>query len=98
MLLLEIVGLVEEALPELVKVAEGLFGWKKKSGTEKKAFVAGTLKDVVGQIDANSRGGQKNTWDALQPIVDAGIDETASLLFPHAAGPNANAIGGGVQR
>ncbi len=96
MLTLEIMGFIEKELPEIIKLAEGLFGWKKKSGADKKAYVAGTLKTVVDAMDVNSRGGQKNTWDRLSPLADIAIDETAAVLFPKQAGPDPHAVGGGA--
>ena len=84
MTMLGIISLVEGAIPQLVKLAEGLFHWKSESGAEKKQFVTGSLKGVVDQIDQNSQGGQKSTWDKLAPVVSDIIDETASVIFPSA--------------
>jgi hypothetical protein len=61
-------------LPSLIKIAEGLFSWKEKSGPDKKAFVESTLETVVNGIAASSTGGQKETWDKIKPGVSTAID------------------------
>ncbi|MDA8155561.1 MAG: hypothetical protein M0Z52_03775 [Actinomycetota bacterium] len=82
---LGIISLVESAIPQLVKIAEGLFHWKQSSGADKKQFVTGTIQGVINQIDQSSTGGQKNTWDKLAPIVSDIIDDTAAVIFPPTA-------------
>lgn len=89
---LGILGLIESGLPELVKLAEGFFSWKSKSGAEKKQFVTNGVQTVVTQIDQASGGGQKNTWNKLAPIVSDIVDETANELFPSAPAPAADPV------
>ena len=71
--------MVLKYLPSLVSLAEGIFSWKKKSGALKKSFVKGTLKTIFTGVAAESTGGQKTTWDALETSVDMLIDSTVKI-------------------
>lgn len=71
--------LIVWAIPKLVSLAEGLFSWKSKSGADKKAFVEGSLKNIVGSMQEISTGGQKNTWDELAPSISVLIEGAVGL-------------------
>lgn len=47
-------------------------------GPEKKAFV----KAAIGSMVGISTGGQKETWERIEGIIDPLIDLAASFLFP----------------
>jgi len=74
----KILDLVIKYLPSLIVIAEGLFSWKKKAGVEKKEFVQETLHTVVNGIEAESTGGQKETWekigDPVGKLIDASVE------------------------
>lgn len=69
-----VLPIILKFLPALIGIAEGLFSWKSKSGSDKKDFVTNTLKTVVAGVQSESTGGQKETWDAIAPSVSIAID------------------------
>lgn len=92
--ILQILQLVSAGLPALVQTAEGFFNWKKQSGSQKKALVTSTVKATVDAIDAESTGGQKNTWDKIAPVISSMVDEAAAAAFPPASNQPGGAVAG----
>ena len=64
----------------LVDLAERVLG--SGSGNEKKELVVGGAKIAVDAVSNLSTGGQKQTWNALGPVVSKLIDFAAAFLFP----------------
>lgn len=92
----EIVGLIVRYIPSLIALAEGIFSWKAKSGPDKKDFVTGALKTVVGAVAAESTGGQANTWAKIAPTVDKLIDASVELANEVGAFSNLDSMTKGV--
>ena len=66
---------------ELMRMAEKMFN-KEKAGAEKKAAVEEGVNNIFDGITAMSTGGQKETLEAVKPLVSPTIDIFASILFP----------------
>ena len=64
----------------LISAVEPLFG--PKSGAVKKKVVTDIAKTVVEAVEANSTGGQANTWGKIKEPVGNIIDNTVEILFP----------------
>ena len=68
----------------LVKAAEVAFA-KEKAGAEKKAAVKEGLTAMFDGAKEASTGGQKETFEQVEPLFDAvidrGIDLAATMLF-----------------
>ena len=63
-------------LAEKVIVKEGT-----KTGTEKKVFVKEGTKAIVNVMEDVSTGGQKETWEQIDSIIDPFIDIACKLMF-----------------
>jgi hypothetical protein len=66
---------------QLVSLAEKFFV-EKGSGADKKAAVIEAVKATYDGVQGISTGGQKETLDAIDPLVDKMVDFAAGLLFP----------------
>lgn len=66
---------------QAVTAAEKYFD-KAQSGAEKKAAVKDGVKALYDGAQGVSTGGQKDTLDTLEPLVDKAIDVAAAFLFP----------------
>ena len=66
---------------ELVAAAEKFFD-KSGSGADKKAAVLTGVKAMYNGAQDVSTGGQKETLDTLEPLVDKAVDVAAAMLFP----------------
>lgn len=66
---------------QLVVAAEVFFA-KTGTGAEKKAAVLTGVKAMYDGAQEVSTGGQKETLDTLEPLVDKTIDVAAAMLFP----------------
>jgi hypothetical protein len=64
-----------------MKMAEKIFT-KEKSGAEKKAAVVSGVTAIYDGVQSISTGGQKETLEAVKPLVSPAIDIFASQLFP----------------
>jgi hypothetical protein len=72
-------NLLAKYLPSLIAMVEIAFTWKDKSGPEKKAAVTETLKVVANGIQAESTGGQAETWAKIAPVVDQSIETAVAI-------------------
>lgn len=71
------------AIPLLVSVAENLFRWGKKKGTEKKNFVKDMLKTIL-VLGGSLAASNNPKWEKT---INSAIDNASEELFPPAANP-----------
>ena len=77
-------SLIVQLIPlilKLIEFAEKYFT-TPGSGADKKAFVIETVKAVYNGAQSVSTGGQAETLDKLEPLLDPVINFGAALLFP----------------
>ena len=65
----------------LMGIAERAYKNKPKSGPEKKEFVKEAAGAIVDGVSEVSTGGQKETWDEIDNILDPFIDIAARIMF-----------------
>lgn len=72
------------ALPTIIGlmgIAEKALADKPKSGEEKKAIVKEGAKAIIGGVADASTGGQKETWEKIDSMIDPFIDLAARFIF-----------------
>jgi len=78
------ITLIVQLIPLIIKLIE--FAEKyfttPGSGTDKKAFVIETVKAVYNGAQEVSTGGQAETLEKLEPLLDPVVNFGAALLFP----------------
>lgn len=76
--------LIVQLIPLIIKLIE--FAEKyfttPGSGADKKAFVIETIKAVYNGAQEVSTGGQAETLDKLEPLLDPVINFGTAILFP----------------
>lgn len=80
---MEWLGIVTAILPSFLRVVEGFFSKKPKSGAEKKEAAMGGLAGFAKGMETVSTGGQKETWRAINenmPIISELIDQTVTTM------------------
>lgn len=80
---MEWLGLVTALLPSLLRIVEGLFSEKPKSGPEKKEAAMGGLAGFAKGMEAISTGGQKETWREINNnmgVISDLIDQTVTTM------------------
>ena len=65
----------------LMGIAEK-FVSKPGSGAEKKELVKAGTKAVVEAVGSVSTGGQKETWENIESVIDPAIDVASAFMFP----------------
>jgi hypothetical protein len=71
--------LIVWAVPKLVMLAEGIFSWGTKTGTQKKEYVTTSLKTIVDGFQEKTTGGAKTSWDNLAPSIDMLIEGAVGI-------------------
>jgi len=69
-------------LIQAIKAAEIFFQDQPASGAEKKESVKTVAKAIMDGAMEASTGGQKETLEKLDPLVDKAIDVGVAFLFP----------------
>jgi hypothetical protein len=65
---------------KVISMVEALFGEAKGQGVVKKATAVNVIKDSLTGLQSVSTGGQKETIDALIPVIDPLIDAGVALM------------------
>ena len=64
---------------KLVGFVETLFGEAKGQGEVKKSTVLGATQAIVDGVASVSTGGQKETWEAISPVVGSVVDAVVGI-------------------
>lgn len=62
-----------------IELVEGIYKDVTGKGSVKKASVMALTQEVVTDMTAVSTGGQKETWESIQPFVSAFVDTAVSI-------------------
>jgi len=71
---------------KLIGVVEEVYTGIKGKGSVKKASVMAVAQEVATDMTAVSTGGQKDTWEAIVPMVSAFVDSAVSITNAIAPG------------
>jgi len=64
---------------QLIGVMEKVYADVKGMGSVKKETVMAAVQVVANDMTAVSTGGQKETWEALSPLVSSFVDDAVAL-------------------
>jgi len=78
------INILINAIPfvmKLIELAEKAFDGVPESGPEKKQMVLTAFQAAFDTVIGSSTGGQKETWERLEPIISSLIDLACGFLF-----------------
>ena len=64
---------------DLIGVVEKVYSNIKGKGSVKKESVMSVAKTIATDMTAVSTGGQKDTWESIQPMVSAFVDTAVTI-------------------
>lgn len=68
---------------KLIQLAERAFDDIPDSGEQKKKMVMQGFQAAFDMVVGSSTGGQKETWEKLEPIISSFVDMACGFLFPN---------------